>query len=43
MEPLTGCEVGMIRGGDRWMLIVMRKYFKKFPEEVSQKLDLDIR
>jgi hypothetical protein len=39
MEPLTGGEVSMIRWGDRWLLILMRKYLKKIPAEVSKKLD----
>jgi len=39
MQPLTGGDVGRIRMGDRWLLILARSNFKKFSKEVSQKLD----
>ena len=39
MKPLTGGNAGMIRWGDRWLLILVRRYFKKFPAVVSQKLE----
>ena len=29
MQPLTGGDTDVIRWGERWMLILMRKYFKK--------------
>ena len=39
MEPLTGGDVGRIRLGDRWLLILARSNFKKFLKEVSKKLE----
>ena len=39
MRPLTGGDAGMIRWGDRWLLILVRRYFKKFPAVVSKKLE----
>ena len=39
MQPLIGDDAGMIRWGDRWLLILMRSNFKKFSETVSKKLD----
>ncbi len=39
MEPLTGGGAGMIRRGDRWLLILMRSNFKNFSKVVSQKPD----
>ena len=37
--PLTGGNAGMIHMGDRRLLILVRSNFKKFPKEVSKKLD----
>lgn len=39
MKPLKRGDTGMIRWGDRWLLILVRSNFKKFSKEVSQKLD----
>ena len=39
MQPLIGGDAGMIRWGDRWLLILMRSSFKKFSETVSKKLE----
>ena len=39
MKPLTGDDAGVIRRGDRWLLILVRSNFKKFSKEVSKKLD----
>ena len=39
MEPLTGDDAGMIRRGDRWLLILVRSNFKKFSKVVSQRPD----
>ena len=39
MQPLTGGDVGRIRMGDRWLLILARSNFKKFSKEVSKKLE----
>ena len=39
MRPLTGGDAGMIRWGDRWLLILVRRYFKKFSKVVSKKLE----
>ena len=39
MQPLTGGDDGMIRGGDRWLLILVRSNFKNFPKVVSKKLE----
>ena len=37
MEPLTGDDAGMIRMGDRWLLILVRSNLKKFFERGFQK------
>ena len=39
MQLLTGGDADMIRWGDRWLLILVRRYFKKFPAVVSKKLE----
>ena len=39
MQPLTGDDAGMNRWGDRWLLILVRRYFKKFSKVVSKKLE----
>ena len=39
MEPLTGGDDGMIRGGDRWLLILVRSNFKKYLKVVSKRPD----
>ncbi len=39
MKPLTGGGAGMIRGGDRWLLILVRSNFKYFSKVVSKKPD----
>ena len=39
MEPLTGGGAGMIRGGDRWLLILVRSNFKNFSKVVSKRPD----
>ncbi|MBR3739781.1 MAG: hypothetical protein IKN04_04885 [Clostridia bacterium] len=37
MEPLTGGDAGMIRWGDRWLLILVRSNLKKIFERGFQK------
>ena len=37
MEPLTGGGAGMIRWVDRWLLILVRRYFKKISGRGFQK------
>ena len=37
MQPLTGGDDGMIRGGDRWLLILVRSNFNNFPKVVSKR------
>ena len=37
MDPLTGGDGGMIRRGDRWLLILVRSNLKKFIERGFQK------
>ena len=37
MQPLTGGDDGMIRGGDRWLLILVRSNLKKIIERGFQK------
>ena len=39
MQPLIGDDAGMIRWGDRWLLILMRSNFKKLSKVVSKKLE----
>ena len=39
MKPLTGGNAGMIHGGDRWLLILVRSNLKKFSKEVSKRPD----
>ena len=39
MDPLTGGGAGMIRGGDRWLLILVRSNLKKILKEVSKRPD----
>ena len=39
MKPLTGDDAGVIRRGDRWLLIFVRSNFKKFSKVVSKKPD----
>ena len=39
MESLTGGDTGMIRGGDRWLLILVRSNFKNFSKVVSKRPD----
>lgn len=39
MQPLTGCDAGIIRRGDRWLLILVSRNFKKISPEVSKKFD----
>ena len=39
IQPLTGCDAGIIRRGDRWLLILVSRNFKKISPEVSKKFD----
>lgn len=39
MKPLTGDDAGVIRRGDRWLLILVRSNFKKFSKVVSKRPD----
>ncbi|MBQ9264046.1 MAG: hypothetical protein IJ189_07550 [Clostridia bacterium] len=39
MQLMAGGDAGVIRGHDRLRLILVRRYFKKIPAEVSKKLD----
>ena len=39
IQPLTGGDAGRIRMGDRWLLILARRYFKKIWKVVSKKLE----
>ena len=39
MQLTAGGDADMIRGDDRWLLILMRSNFKKFTKEVSKKLE----
>lgn len=39
MQSMAGGDTDVIRWGDQWLLILMRRYFKKFSPEVSKKHD----
>ena len=39
MQPLTRGDADMIHGRNQWLLILVRRYFKKFPAVVSKKLE----
>ena len=39
MEPLTGGDADRIRMGVQWLLMLVRRYFKKICKVVSKKLE----
>ena len=43
MQPLTGGDTDLILGDDQWLLILVRRYFKKFRQRFPKSSILDIR
>lgn len=39
IQPLTGGDAGMIHGSNQWLLMLVRRYFKKIWKVVSKKLE----